>query len=153
MAIKKVTVTGFVNRDKQFEVTTPNFNVRVGVNENNPAQNGPSPLEYLLSGYAGCINAVGKVIAKEQGIVLEALEVEVSGEISLDKYQGIESQDRAGFKSLEVVVKPQSKASITELKNWITELESRCPIHDNLVHKTPIHLSVFKEYKVVEAIV
>lgn len=153
MATKKITVNGYLNRDNQFEVKAQNFALRLGLNEFNPSFHGPSPLEYLLTGYAGCIVAVGRLVAKEQKIVLDNLEVEVSGELSLDKYQGIESNDRAGFTSFEVVVKPNTNASIDKLKNWISVLESRCPVHDNLFNKTPIHLSLFKEYKVVEAIV
>lgn len=152
MAVKKVVVNGYLNRDNQFEVSAQNFALRVGINENNPNLHGPSPLEYLLAGYAGCIAAVGRLIAKEQEIVIENLEVEVSGELSLDKYQGIESVDRAGFKSFWVEVKPTTQAPIAKLKEWVRALEKRCPIHDNLSDKTPVYLSLFKEYKVVEAI-
>jgi uncharacterized OsmC-like protein len=125
--------------------------VRISKNENFPDLEGPSPLEYLLAGYAGCINAVGKLVAKEQGIILRSLQVEVSGTLSLDKYQGKISFERAGFKSINVVVKPTSDATLEELKNWIEAVENRCPIQDNLINPTPVELTLLKEFSTTEA--
>jgi uncharacterized OsmC-like protein len=119
MSQKIVNVLGYAKANNQFVVKAQNFDVRISKNENFPELEGPSPLEYLLAGYAGCINAVGKLVAKEQGITLKSLQVEVSGTLSLDKYQGKISYERAGFKSIQVVVKPTSDATLEELNRGL----------------------------------
>lgn len=151
MSQKIVNVLGYAKTNNQFVVKAQNFDVRISKNENFPELEGPSPLEYLLAGYAGCINAVGKLVAKEQGITLKSLQVEVSGTLSLDKYQGKISYERAGFKSIQVVVKPTSDATLEELKSWIEAVENRCPIQDNLINPTPVELTLLKEFSTIEA--
>ncbi len=141
MSQKVVTVTGISN-NSQFVVTAQNLEVRISKNENHPELEGPSPLEYVLAGYAGCIHAVGKLVAREQGINLLGLEVEITGTLSLDKYLGKSSDERAGFKSIQVLVRPQSDVGLDVLKYWLESVENRCPIQDNLCNPTPITLTL-----------
>ena len=146
MSTKIVSVLGYGKEENQFIVKAQNFDVRISKNPQSPEQEGPSPLEYILAGYAGCINAVGKLVAKEQGIVLKSLQVEITGTLSLDKYQGKISNERAGFGSIEVVVKPTSDATLEQLKKWLIEVENRCPVQDNLVNRTPVSVTLVKEF-------
>lgn len=151
MSQKIVNVLGYARENNQFVVKAQNFDVRISKNEEFPELEGPSPLEYILAGYAGCINAVGKLVAKEQGIVLKSLQVELSATLSLDKYQGKISNERAGFNSIEVVVKPTSNATLEQLKAWLIAVENRCPVQDNLINHTPVSVVLFKEYQSTEA--
>ncbi len=152
MSTKIVNVLGYARENNQFVVKAQNFDIRISKNDQSPELEGPSPLEYILAGYAGCINAVGKIVAKEQGIVLKSLQVELSATLSLDKYQGKISDERAGFRSIEVVVKPTSDATLEELQNWLKAVENRCPVQDNLTYPTPISVVLFKEYQSIEAV-
>lgn len=147
MSLKQVKVLGYSNADEQFTVNANNLKVRISKNNSNPELEGPSPLEYVLAGYAGCINAVGKLVAKEQGLVLKALQVEISATLSLDQYQGKESTERAGFQEINVVVKSTAEASEEDLKKWIVAVKKRCPIHDNLINPTPITLELIPQYE------
>jgi uncharacterized OsmC-like protein len=151
MSTKIVSVLGYAKEENQFVVKAQKFDVRISKNDQSPELEGPSPLEYILAGYAGCINAVGKLVAKEQGIVLKSLQVEITGTLSLDKYQGKISNERAGFGSIEVVVKPTSDATLEQLKNWLIAVEDRCPVQDNLVNRTPISVTLLKEFQTTEA--
>ena len=151
MSAKNVSVVGYAKENKQFVVKAQNFDIRISKNDQFPDLEGPSPLEYILAGYAGCINAVGKLVAKEQGINLKSLQVEVSGTLSLDKYQGKISNERAGFSSIEAIVKPTSEATLEELKAWLIEVESRCPVQDNLINPTPVSVVLLKEFQPTEA--
>lgn len=151
MSAKNVSVVGYAKENKQFVVKAQNFDIRISKNDQFPDLEGPSPLEYILAGYAGCINAVGKLVAKEQGINLKSLQVEVSGTLSLDKYQGKISNERAGFSGIEAIVKPTSEATLEELKAWLIEVESRCPVQDNLINPTPVSVVLLKEFQPTEA--
>jgi uncharacterized OsmC-like protein len=151
MSKKIVNVLGYARENNQFVVKAQNFDIRISKNDTYPELEGPSPLEYVLAGYAGCINAVGKLVAKEHGIVLKSLQVELSATLSLDKYQGKSSYERAGFNSIEVVVKPTSDATLEQLKSWLIAVENRCPVQDNLINPTPVSVVLFKEYQSTEA--
>jgi uncharacterized OsmC-like protein len=151
MSLKNVKVLGYALADDQFIVNVNKLKVRISKNNNSELE-GPSPLEYVLAGYAGCINAVGKLVAKEQGLVLKSLQVEISATLSLDHYQGIESKERAGFQTIDVVVQPTSEASIEDLQNWIIAVKKRCPIHDNLINPTPVTLNLVPQREVLEVV-
>jgi uncharacterized OsmC-like protein len=147
MSTKTVNVTGYAQSNNQFVVKAQNFDIRISKNDQFPKLEGPSPIEYILAGYAGCINAVGKLVAKEQGIELKSLQVAISGTLSLDKYQGKISEERAGFKSIEVTVKPTADATLDQLKDWLITVENRCPVQDNLINPTPVSVVLVKEYE------
>ena len=151
MSIKQVKIVGYAHSDEQFIVNANNFKVRISKNSC-PELEGPSPLEYVLAGYAGCINAVGKLVAKELNLDLKSLQVEIEATLSLDKFQGKESNNRAGFQVVDVVVKPTSDASHEDLQKWISIVKNRCPIHDNLVNPTPIHLNLVRQYETLELV-
>lgn len=149
MSTKTVSIVGSARKEEQFVVKTQEFDIRISKNKNNQKLNAPSPIEYVLAGYAGCINAVGTVVAKELNIDLRSLEVEISGQIDVNKYLGIETNERAGFTKIEVKIKPNSNASYVELKNWLNIVESRCPVYDNLINTTPIQVSLIDKREAV----
>lgn len=151
MNTKIVNVSGFAGHNEQFVVKVQDFDIRISKNEKQPQFEGPSPLEYILAGYAGCINAVGKLVAKEQGIELRSLQVDVTASLSLDKYQGKTSDERAGFQSVGVVVKPTSGASLEELERWLVAVENRCPVQDNLANPTPVSVVLLKEFEPIHS--
>jgi uncharacterized OsmC-like protein len=152
MSTKTVSILGTARKGEQFVVKTEEFDIRISKNKIFQELNAPSPIEYILAGYAGCINAVGVIVAKELNIELESLQVEISGDINTDKYIGIETNERAGFNKINVVVKPNSDASSKELQNWLDILESRCPVYDNLINPTPIHVSLINKYETVASV-
>ena len=103
---------------------------------------GANPVEYLLASYAGCLNVMGHLVANELGFKLDKLEIEVNGNINPDRLFGKSFSDRAGFKNIQVTLRPHSEAKPELLKTWIQEIENRCPINDNLGSITPIDIEV-----------
>ncbi|MGH2667110.1 OsmC family protein [Flavobacterium sp.] len=147
MSNKSINITGFSESNNQFVVKSQGFNVRISNNVSNDDNNDPSPAEFLLAGFAGSINAVGKLVAKELEIELESLLVEISGELETKKAEGLRTRSRAGFRKIEVLVKPVSDAPLGLLKQWIDEVKERCPLRDNLINSTPVQLTLLKEFK------
>ncbi|MFB6341240.1 OsmC family protein [Saccharicrinis sp. FJH2] len=103
---------------------------------------GANPVEYLLASYAGCLNVVAHLTAKELGIVLQGLKISVSGNLNPDKLFGNETEDRAGFKNIVVDFEPVTVASEEELDHWVKVIKQRCPVNDNLTNPTPLHLNL-----------
>ena len=103
---------------------------------------GANPVEYLLASYAGCLNVVAHLTARELGITLQGLKISVSGNLNPDKLFGNETKDRAGFKNIVVDFEPVTTANDEQLNLWVAEIKQRCPINDNLTNPTPLHLSL-----------
>lgn len=143
---RTVVIKGVSGNDNQFLVETNGFNVNISNSVSTGVGEGPSPTDYLLAGFAGSINAVGLIVAKELGIELQSVQVEIIGELETKKAQGIQTRSRAGFRKIDVIVKPISNAPLELLKLWIDEVKERCPLRDNLINSTPVLLTLFKEY-------
>ena len=100
----------------------------------------PNPVEYILLGYAGCLNVVLNLVAKEKGIPINNLRINIGGDINPDRLLGTSNAERAGFKGFDVNVEIDSDASSEELDDLIREAEGRCPVNDTLSNPTPIRL-------------
>lgn len=138
MSTKIVSITGYTRKNEQFVVKTAANQIRIGKNKNQPQLDAPSPIEYVLAGYAGCINAVGSLVANELNLDLRSLQIDISGTMDIDRYQGKPTEERAGFGKIEVIVKSEANATTAQLNNWLEIVESRCPVYDNLLNTTPI---------------
>lgn len=104
---------------------------------------GPNPLEYLLAGYASCLNVVAHLVAKERNIELRGLKITITGnDLNPAKVLGHSTSDRTGFQSINVQFEADADADQATLDAWIAEVKGRCPAGDNLANATPIKLSV-----------
>lgn len=101
---------------------------------------GPNPIELELASLAGCINVTGHLAAKEMGISLKKLKMEVSGSLNPAKFMGRSSEERAGYKSIVVLIDVESDASAEELERWRGQVEERCPVSDNLSSGTNVEV-------------
>ncbi|WP_051208747.1 OsmC family protein [Propionicicella superfundia] len=89
---------------------------------------GPSPFEYVLGGFAGCLTAVVQLVAREQGVALRDVDVLVTGTIDPHGLRGLR-QDHAGFQTITGRVRLSGDIDVHELSDLVTEVERRCPIH------------------------
>ncbi len=105
---------------------------------------GANPVEFLLAGFAGCLNVVGHLVAQEQGLTLRSLDVEVSGPLDPARLFGQDTEVRAGFQHIEVALRVDADADAAALDHWVRTIEARCPISDNLRNATPVHLGVVR---------
>ncbi len=142
----KFTVKGESTSATQFTGKTRDFTLIVDEPE---ALGGTdkyaNPVEYILAGFAGCVNVVGHLVAKELGFVIDKLKIEVSGEINPDRFLGLSNNDRAGFKSINLNLIPETEVNIVTLNKWLQIVEERCPVKDNLSNKTDVKVFVEKE--------
>lgn len=136
-------VKGVSETSTKFVAEARNFQIIV---DEPPAlggsDHGANPVEYLLASYAGCLNVMGHLIAGELGFTLEKLEIEVSGNLNPERLFGTSFSERAGFKEIEIKLKPFTNAKGELLNKWLEEVENRCPVNDNLRDKTPITIKI-----------
>jgi putative redox protein len=103
---------------------------------------GPTPLEYLLLSLAGCIGAIGRIIANQRRLPLRSTEIRVIGEIDTDTLMGKPSENRAGFSSITAIVKVDADMSQEEKEKFLHDIDSRCPISDNLKTITDVEIEL-----------
>lgn len=102
----------------------------------------PNPVEYILAGYAGCINVVAHITAKEFNINLQDLKISIDGDLNPARLFGQSYQDRAGYQAINVQLHTTSTIDEQVKIKWLQEIENRCPVNDNLRNSTPVNFSL-----------
>ncbi|MFC6723875.1 OsmC family protein [Halobium palmae] len=103
---------------------------------------GPLPAEAILGGLAGCLNAVGHKVASEMNLSLRIERVHIVGHLNPAKFHGQETEDRAGFQSVEARVEIDSTVTDEEIDAWLREVEARNPVLDNIQFPTEVTITV-----------
>lgn len=105
---------------------------------------GPTPMQVMFFALAGCLNMTSHLVAREKGIKLKGLKVEISGDMNPMKFMGIEKNIRAGFDAVNVKLIPDFDGFYDDqlLAEWIKETEERCPVTDNIKDKTNISIGI-----------
>lgn len=148
MSLEQISLLSFTN---QSQLNIKSNEIQLTINQKDMKKNSYAHLEYLLAGFAACINAVGHQIADELSMELKSIQIEITGKINTAKTEGYNVKNRCGFEEINLVVKPVTSADLTTLKFWMDEIKERCPIYDNLLNTTPIHLVVTKDFTVKAA--
>lgn len=102
----------------------------------------PNPVEYILAGYAGCLNVVIHLIAKELNIAIHSLNIDVDGDLNPAKFLGLSDDERAGFQNLNVNIKLESDANPEQEAELFALVKKRCPVNDNLANETPVFYQI-----------
>ncbi|MFL9843036.1 OsmC family protein [Flavobacterium rhizosphaerae] len=145
MKTQAINVLGYTGNNSQFVVKTLNTDLRISQNAKFPELNGPNPYEYILAGFAGCINALGQIVAVELGIALKSLQIEITGNFT---HRMSESR-RPGFERIDITLKPSAAAPLDALQRWMKEVQFRSPAYNSMVNNTPVNLSLYKEFTTV----
>ena len=145
MADMKVRVSAQSENATKTIVKARNFEIVI----DEPAElggtnDGPNPVEYVLGAFAGCLNVMAHVVAKELNITLRGIKIDISGPLNPARLFGQSFEERAGFKEISVVLKPDTDADDATLEKWAKAIEDRCPVSDNLQHTTPVSISIKK---------
>jgi uncharacterized OsmC-like protein len=133
---KSINATKFAGETRQFLHTIDEPAALGG------ADDGANPVEFILAGYAGCLNVVTNLIAKELNIPISNLKINVTGNLNPAKFLGLDDTERAGFKNLEATIEVDSPASEEQIALLLKTVEERCPVNDNLSNPTPISVSI-----------
>ncbi len=98
-------------------------------------------MEYLFASLAGCLATTARIIATQQKLDLQGMDIKVEGELDLNFLYGKSSDGRPGATAIKVNVALDSAMSELERQGFLKELQSRCPILDTIGGGTPITIS------------
>lgn len=106
---------------------------------------GPSPLQYFLLSWAGCISAIARMVANQQRIVLHSIKLKVQGELDPDRLLGGDQGQRVGFTAIAVEADIDADLSIEEKQAFLKEVDARCPLSDNIGHSTSLSVELSEQ--------
>jgi uncharacterized OsmC-like protein len=145
MAYMNFNITSESKNSTKLVVKARNFEMIIDEPENLGGTNeGATPVEFLLASLAGCLNVVGHLVAKEMGFDLKKMKIDIDGDLNPAKFLGKPSKDRTGYVQINVKITAETDANEETLKEWLTKVEQRCPISDNLQNPTPIKFNISK---------
>ena len=91
----------------------------------------PSPLAYALAALSSCLQVVSLVVAREQGIAIDAFEVSVDGDFDPTVLVGgVEASERHPdtFSAVRIAVTVATEATQEQVDALGADTERRCPV-------------------------
>ena len=106
------------------------------------ADAGPTPLEYLFFALASCIITIGLIKAHQERLPVRGIQVKVDGDLDTMVLMGKNTEDRAGFQEIRVVVDVDGDLSREEKVKFVQDIELRCPVTDNIKQGSSVNFVV-----------
>ncbi|MGP8956298.1 OsmC family protein [Enterobacter mori] len=96
---------------------------------------GANPVEYVLTGLAGCNTIVLANLAAAAGIVLDSINIELSFDININGLMGIDPAVRKGAQAINMDFHVESpNATREQLQTLIGQLSNESPVYDTLAN-------------------
>jgi len=98
----------------------------------------PNPQEYLMAAVNACMMATYVAAASMQGIELEHLEFETTGELDLRGFLGLDKKIKAGYDKLDYKVRIKgngTKQQFAAVHEWVKKTS---PNYFNMVREVPM---------------
>ncbi|HEX5204821.1 MAG TPA: OsmC family protein [Actinoplanes sp.] len=106
------------------------------------ADQGITPIEYLLVGLAGCLTAGVASVAQNRGIQLRSVEATVEGNHDIRGILGTDSDVRNGFNDVKVIFNIDADATKEEIEALVAQSQKRSAVFDALTNPTDVTVEV-----------
>jgi uncharacterized OsmC-like protein len=106
------------------------------------ADNGPTPVEFLLQALAACITAGIGNIAATRGVDLTEVEALVEGDINLLGIFGLSDEARNGFYGIRASFRIRGDAAPEKLREIVEQSRARSAVFDVLTNGVPVDVTV-----------
>jgi uncharacterized OsmC-like protein len=106
------------------------------------ADQGPTPVEFLLHALAACLTSGLANIAAARGIPLTEVTSTVEGDIDLQGILGINKEVRNGYQGIRVTFELSGDATPEQLAALVEQSRKRSAVFDVLTNGVPITIDV-----------
>jgi uncharacterized OsmC-like protein len=106
------------------------------------ADEGPTPVEWVLHALASCLMAGIGNIASARGIKLNKVEATLEGDIDLRGVLGLANEVRNGYQGVSVSFEIDGDASPQELEQIIMQAKARSAVYDIVTNGVPVSIGV-----------
>ena len=104
--------------------------------------NGPTPVEYILVGLAGCLTAGIAAVAQHRNIQLHKVASTVEGAMDVRGILGADTDVRNGFSNIKVKYEIDADASEEDIKALVAQSQKRSAVYDIITNTTDIEVEV-----------
>jgi uncharacterized OsmC-like protein len=106
---------------------------------------GMNPVEALLSTLGACKCIVTKAFAKNHGINLKSVHIDLDGVLDPDGFQGKNKDAKIGFSKITTKFYIEADNTEEEIRKYVEFVEGNCPVMDTIINTpefaTEIHCS------------
>jgi len=120
------------SRTEEFEFTNGEPPVLLGNNE------GANPVEFLLHAIAGCVTTTTALHAAARGIRIRRLSTELSGNIDLQGFLGLDESVPAGYESITIKMDIEADCTDEELDDLIGFARTHSPTCNTVCRPVPV---------------
>jgi uncharacterized OsmC-like protein len=106
------------------------------------ADNGPTPVEYVLHALAACLTAGLANIAAARGVELTEVTSTVEGDIDLNGILGLDPGVRNGFQQIKVSFDVKGNAPSDKLRALVEQSRARSAVFDIITNAVPVSIEV-----------
>ncbi|MCB1342225.1 MAG: OsmC family protein [Pseudooceanicola sp.] len=106
------------------------------------ADNGPTPIEIVLSALASCLTGGVAAVAQHRGIQLHAVTAKVEGDMDIAGVLGIDADVRNGFSAVRVSFDIDADATADEIAALVAQSQKRSAVFDIVTNPTNVSVSV-----------
>lgn len=106
------------------------------------ADNGPSPVEWVLHALASCLMAGIGNIAAVRGVTLHEVEARIEGDIDLRGILGLSDKVRNGYQNLRVEFDIRGDATPEKLTQIVEQSKARSAVYDIVTKGVPVSVAV-----------
>jgi|KBSSwiStaDraftv2_1062776.scaffolds.fasta_scaffold395851_2 uncharacterized OsmC-like protein len=106
------------------------------------ADQGPTPVEYILHALASCLTAGIANIAAARGVNLTSVESTVEGDIDLRGILGLSNEVRNGYQGIRASFRIRGDAPEAKLAEIVAQSQARSAVFDILTGQVPVAITV-----------
>jgi uncharacterized OsmC-like protein len=106
------------------------------------ADNGPTPVEFLLQGLAACLTAGIGNIAAVRGVTLHSVESVVEGDVNLLGLLGLDPEVRNGYSGIRASFRIRGDAPAEKLIKIVEQSRARSAVYDVLTNGCPVSIEI-----------
>ncbi|MFT4265431.1 MAG: OsmC family protein [Nocardioides sp.] len=104
--------------------------------------NGPTPVETLLTALGGCLTAGVAAVAQQRGIQLNSVTASIEGDHDIRGILGGDPDVRNGFNEIRVTYAIDADASPEDIQALVAQSQKRSAVFDALTNPTAVTVSV-----------
>ncbi len=119
-------------RDEPFELTADEPPVLLG------SDTGANPVEYVLTGLAGCVTTSLAYHAAANGIDVGEVSSSLEGDLDLRGFLGLDPEVNPGFNEIRVRFNVKSDADESKLREFM----GRSPVFDTVTRPVPVKIEI-----------
>ena len=106
------------------------------------ADNGATPVEYVLVGLASCLMAGIAAVAQNRGVQLYSVKATIEAGMNLYGILGIDADVRNGFDGVKVTFDVDADASNEEIAAIVAQSQKRSAVFDILTNPTDVFVEI-----------